>query len=385
MTIPTLFRQGNPLANPAHQLHILNAAEATALPSFERTLAESELPPLRADGVRVLQINVGKLCNQTCTHCHVDAGPERREIMTRETLEACLRVIASTGIETVDLTGGAPEMNPHFEWFVTEVRRLGRHVIDRCNLTILTAPGFTHLPEFLAAQGVEVVASLPCYLEENCDRQRGDGVFAKSIKALQLLNRLGYGQPDMPGRVGFSPRVMPDKTPVWAKAHTTGTFSELTLPGSDLMLSLVYNPVGPSLPPAQAKLEAAYRDQLRTRFGIEFNRLYTITNMPISRFLDDLLRSGQYEEYMQKLLAAFNPQAVEAVMCRTTLSVDWRGNLYDCDFNQMLDLPVVPSVPRTIQEFDFAALATRPIVTGRHCYGCTAGAGSSCQGELVGQ
>ena len=348
MTIPTLHRQGNPLANPTHQLHILNAAEASALPSFERTLAERELPQLRADGIRVLQINVGKLCNQTCSHCHVDAGPERREIMTRETLEACLRVIASTGIETVDLTGGAPEMNPHFEWFVTEVRRLGRHVIDRCNLTILTAPGFTHLPEFLADQGVEVVASLPCYLEENCDRQRGDGVFAKSIKALQLLNRLGYG-----------------------------------LPSSGLTLSLVYNPVGPSLPPAQAKLEAAYRDQLRTRFGIEFNRLYTITNMPISRFLDDLLQSGKYEEYMQKLLAAFNPQAVEAVMCRTTLSVDWRGNLYDCDFNQMLDLPVVPSVPSTIQEFDLAALATRPIVTGRHCYGCTAGAGSSCQGELV--
>ena len=348
MTTPTLLRQGSPLANPAHQLQILEAGDVTAVPPFERTLAERGLPPLRADGVRVLQINVGKLCNQTCTHCHVDAGPERREVMTRETLEACLRVIASTGIETVDLTGGAPEMNPHFEWFVTEVRRLGRQLIDRCNLTILTAPGFRHLPEFLATQGVEIVASLPCYLEENCDRQRGDGVFAKSIEALQLLNRLGYGQP-----------------------------------GSGLTLSLVYNPVGPALPPAQAQLEAAYREQLRTRYGIEFNRLYTITNMPISRFLDELLHSGRYEEYMQKLLAAFNPQAVEAVMCRTTLSVDWQGNLYDCDFNQMLALPVVPSVPRTIYEFDLAALENRPIITGRHCYGCTAGAGSSCQGELV--
>jgi radical SAM/Cys-rich protein len=348
MTTPTLLRQGSPLANPAHQLQILEPQDATAVPPFARTLTDHRLPPLRADGVRVLQINVGKLCNQTCTHCHVDAGPERREIMTRETFEACLRVIDSTGIDTVDLTGGAPEMNPHFGWFVTEVRRLGRHVIDRCNLTILTAPGFMHLPEFLAAQQVEIVASLPCYLETNCDLQRGDGVFAKSIKALQRLNQLGYGQ----GGLG-------------------------------LTLSLVYNPVGPALPPSQAKLEAAYRDQLRTRFGIEFNRLYTITNMPISRFLDELLHSGRYEEYMQKLLAAFNPLAVEAVMCRTTLSVDWQGNLYDCDFNQMLALPVVPSVPRTIHEFDLAALATRPIITGRHCYGCTAGAGSSCQGELM--
>ncbi len=350
MTTPTLLRQGSPLANPVHQLQILEAGDVTAVPPFERTLAERGLLPLRADGVRVLQINVGKLCNQTCTHCHVDAGPERREVMTRETWEACLRVIASTGIETVDLTGGAPEMNPHFEWFVTAARRLGRHVIDRCNLTILTAPGFRHLPEFLATQGVEIVASLPCYLEENCDRQRGDGVFAKSVEALQLLNRLGYG-----------------------------------LPESGLTLSLVYNPVGPALPPAQAQLEAAYREQLRSRYGIEFNRLYTITNMPISRFLDELLHSGRYEEYMQKLLAAFNPLAVEAVMCRTTLSVDWQGNLYDCDFNQMLALPLVPAVPRTIHDFDLTALATRPIVTGRHCYGCTAGAGSSCQGELVGK
>jgi len=348
MTTPTLLRQGHPLSDPLRQLQILEPVDVTAVTPFERTLAERGLPALQAAGVKVLQINVGKLCNQTCTHCHVDAGPERREIMTRETFEACLRVIASNGIETVDLTGGAPEMNPHFEWFVTEVRRLGRRVIDRCNLTILTAPGFTHLPEFLAAQGVEVVASLPCYLEENCDLQRGAGVFAKSIEALQIFNSLGYGI-----------------------AH------------SGLMLSLVYNPVGPSLPPAQAKLEAAYRDQLRSRFQIEFNRLYTITNMPISRFLDDLLRSGKYEEYMQKLLAMFNPHAVEAVMCRSTLSVDWRGNLYDCDFNQMLELPVMPSVPRTIQEFDISRLATRPIVTGRHCYGCTAGAGSSCQGALL--
>ena len=380
MTTPTLLRQGSPLADPAHQLRILEPAEVTAIPAFQRTLAARGLPPLQADGVRVLQINVGKLCNQTCTHCHVDAGPERREMMTRETFTACLRVIASTGIETVDLTGGAPEMNPHFEWFVTEVRRLGRHVIDRCNLTILTAPGFSHLPEFLATQQVEIVASLPCYLEANCDRQRGDGVFAKSIHALQILNRMGYGQPTgsniPPAR---SANKGPVESPLLAQRAGDGQ------PGSGLTLSLVYNPVGPSLPPSQAKLEAAYRDQLRSRFGIEFNRLYTITNMPISRFLNDLLQSGRYEEYMQKLLAAFNPLAVEAVMCRTTLSVDWQGNLYDCDFNQMLDLPLVPAVPRTIFEFDHTALENRPIVTGRHCYGCTAGAGSSCFGELIEQ
>jgi radical SAM/Cys-rich protein len=249
----------------------------------------------------------------------------------------------------VDITGGAPEMNPHFRWFVSAVRKLGRHVIDRCNLTILAAPGYETLPEFLAEQEVEIIASLPCYLEQNTDSQRGEGVFARSIAGLRRLNALGFGQP-----------------------------------GSPLILNLVYNPLGPTLPPPQAQLEEAYRQELQSRHGVAFHRLYTITNLPISRFLDDLVRSGRYESYMERLAGAFNPQAVAGVMCRTTLSVDWQGRLYDCDFNQMLDLPVLPSLPPTIFDFDEVQLAARRIVTGRHCYGCTAGSGSSCQGAIVG-
>jgi radical SAM/Cys-rich protein len=290
------------------------------------------------------------LCNQTCHHCHVDAGPDRREIMTRETAEQCLEVLRETAIPTLDLTGGAPEMNPNFRWLVQQARLLGRQIIDRCNLTILLASGFTDLPEFLAEHAVEVVASLPCYLEENTDRQRGDGVYQKSIAALRRLNELGYGKP-----------------------------------GTGLLLTLVFNPGGPSLPPHQETLEAAYRRELRTRHGIEFSRLFVITNMPISRFLDDLLQSGRYEQYVQKLIDAFNPLAVDQVMCRTTLSVDWTGRLFDCDFNQMLDLPVIADVPRHVADFDWERLAERSIVTGRHCFGCTAGAGSSCQGSIVAE
>ena len=344
----TLLREGNPLSESARQVEILEGPRSVRYDTFEETLRNHACPPLHAAGLQVLQINVGKLCNQTCRHCHVDAGPDRREIMLQETMEQCLKALDSSEIHTVDITGGAPEMNPHFEWFVKEVRSRNRHVIDRCNLTILLASGFTHLPQFLAEHQVEVVASLPCYLEENCDRQRGNGVFRRSIEALQRLNSLGYGRPDQP-----------------------------------LTLSLVYNPVGPSLPPDQPGLEAAYREQLKSRFGIEFNRLLTITNMPISRFLDDLLQAGKYETYLEKLIEAFNPKAAEGVMCRTTLSVDWQGNLYDCDFNQMLELPVAPGRPRHIREFKPAALNGRPIRTGRHCYGCTAGAGSSCQGALL--
>jgi radical SAM/Cys-rich protein len=269
--------------------------------------------------------------------------------MSRETAEDCLRVLEFAGIPTLDLTGGAPELNPHFRFLVREGRRLGRRVIDRSNLTILLAAGHEDLPEFLAEQRVEVVASLPCYLEENCDRQRGAGVYRQSIEALRRLNRLGYGRP-----------------------------------GSGLVLHLVYNPVGPALPPPQAELEAAYRRELRGRHGIDFNHLYTITNMPISRFLDDLVRSGQYEAYMERLVAAFNPATVGGLMCRTTLSVDWQGRLYDCDFNQMLELGVAAGLPRHIRDFDRQAFANRPIVTGRHCFGCTAGQGSSCQGSLLG-
>ena len=342
----TLLRQASPLAFAHEQRRLLE--EGQQLPHFEDVLRSHACSPLRANGIRVLQLNLGKLCNQTCRHCHVDAGPDRREIMTRETAELCVDVLRHTKIPTVDLTGGAPEMNPHFRWFVIEVRSLGRHVIDRCNLTILLANGFSDLPEFFAQHRVEVVASLPCYLEENTDRQRGDGVHQKSIEALRRLNELGYGRD-----------------------------------GTGLILTLVFNPGGPSLPPNQVTLEAAYRRELRARHGIEFSRLFTITNMPISRFLDDLLQAGRYDEYLHKLIDAFNPLAAEEVMCRSTLSVDWTGRLYDCDFNQMLEIPVTTSAPQHIRDFDAARLDERIIMTGRHCFGCTAGAGSSCQGRTV--
>jgi len=345
MTTPTLLRQGSPLAQASHQLQVL--ASGGQHKAFEQSLSESGLLPLRATGIQVLQVNVGKLCNQTCRHCHVDAGPDRREIMGRRTMEQCLRVLAESQIPVLDITGGAPELNPHFRWFVTEARRLGRQVIDRCNLTILLAAGFQDLPEFLAREQVEVVASLPCYLEQNTDAQRGDGVFKKSIDALRRLNAMGYGRPD-----------------------------------SGLNLTLVYNPVGATLPPPQETLETAYRHELQQRYGIVFDRLFTITNMPISRFLDDLLSSGRYHEYMQKLIEAYNPAAAAGVMCRTMLSVDWRGRLYDCDFNQMLELPLTVGLPERIKDFDWDTLATRRIVTGQHCYGCTAGAGSGCQGAI---
>ena len=345
MPLTTLLRQGNPLAEPANQVRLLAAGHQ---PPFEQLLARSGLAPLRATGIQVLQVNVGRVCNQTCRHCHVDAGPERREIMARETMALCLDVLARAGIPTLDVTGGAPEMNPHFRWLVSAARRLGCHVIDRCNLTILLAPGYEELADFLAAERVEIVASLPCYLPQNTDAQRGSGVFDKSITALRRLNALGYGLPD-----------------------------------SALTLTLVYNPLGPSLPPPQPGLETAYRRELAERYGVVFTRLFTITNLPISRFLDDLVQTGRHEEYMDKLVAAYNPAAAVGVMCRTTLSVGWDGRLYDCDFNQMLDLDLVPGLPRHIRDFDAAALAGRRIVTGQHCYGCTAGSGSGCQGAIV--
>lgn len=315
--------------------------------AFESRLADIAESPLRATSLRVLQINVGKLCNQTCRHCHVDAGPTRREIMSRETAEQVVEVLQRGPFETLDITGGAPEMNPSFRYLVESARQLGRAVIDRCNLTILLAPGFDDLPEFLARHQVEVVASLPCYLEENVDRQRGNQVFQRSIEALKRLNELGYGRAD-----------------------------------ASLPLTLVFNPGGPNLPPSQEKLEAAYRRELGSRYGIEFTRLITITNMPISRFLDDLRERGQVESYMQTLTAAFNPATVSGLMCRSMLSVDWQGYFYDCDFNQMLDLPVIGSAPRHLHDFEAVVASRREIVTGAHCFGCTAGAGSSCQGAI---
>ncbi|MDA0834367.1 MAG: arsenosugar biosynthesis radical SAM protein ArsS [Planctomycetota bacterium] len=347
MTVLTLLRQHHPLSEARRQVQILEGDQP--LPRFGEQLAAHGLPVLQSDRIEILQVNVGKLCNQTCRHCHVDAGPDRREIMTRETMQACLDLLAASETPVVDITGGAPEMNPHFCWFIDEIKKLDRHVIDRCNLTILLANGYDDLAEFLAGHRVEIVASLPCYLEENTDRQRGDGVFAKSIAAIKRLNDLGYGKPE-----------------------------------SGLVLNLVFNPQGISLPPPQEKLDEDYHRELGERYGVVFNRLYTITNLPISRFLDDLLQTGRYETYMQKLVDAFNPAAVSGVMCRNTLSVDWNGNLYDCDFNQMLELGVEPSQPRTIFDADLESLSHRKIVTGRHCFGCTAGAGSSCQGVVTG-
>ncbi|MEZ6061448.1 MAG: arsenosugar biosynthesis radical SAM protein ArsS [Planctomycetaceae bacterium] len=340
----TLLRQDNPLADTARQREILQSGDQKP---FEHSVLESGHGPLRASGIEVLQIDVGKLCNQTCRHCHVDAGPDRREIMNRETAELCLRVLEEHDIPTLDITGGAPEMNPHFRWIVAEASRLKRRIIDRCNLTILLAPGFDDLPEFLAEHRVDIVASLPCYLAENTNAQRGDGVFEKSIDALRRLNELGYGRPD-----------------------------------SGLDLTLVYNPQGPALPPPQATLEEAYRRELHERYGITFSRLFTITNMPISRFLDDLISRGQYDNYLQKLIGAWNPQTVPGLMCRTTLSVSWDGYLFDCDFNQMLDMKLLSGLPTHIRDFNATALRSRPIATGQHCYGCTAGAGSGCQGAI---
>ena len=342
----TLLRQGHPLADPRRQLQILEADGRGG--SFLRTLAHHCQGPPRSERISVLQINVGKLCNQTCQHCHVDAGPDRREIMSRETMAACLDLVAEAGITTVDITGGAPELNAHFRWLVAEARRRGARVIDRCNLTVLLTPGQQDLPEFLAGHEVEIVASLPCYLAKNTDAQRGDGVFAKSIEALRELNSVGYGKPD-----------------------------------SGLVLTLVYNPRGPSLPPPQKGLEAAYRRELLNRYGIVFNQLYTITNMPISRFLDDLLTNNKYDVYMQKLIEAYNPAAAAGVMCRTMLSVGYDGRLYDCDFNQMLEIGLDGDLPRQIADFDEARLARRTIAVGQHCYGCTAGSGSGCQGAVV--
>ncbi len=343
----SLVSIGHPLASAGEQLRVLSEPRRLLKP-FEQSLAESGLSPLTAIGITVLQINVGKLCNQTCRHCHVDAGPDRRETMTRETAEHCIRVLAQTDIPTVDITGGAPELNANFRWIVERAKTLGRHVLDRCNLTILTVPSQADLAGFLAARGVEIVASLPYYLEDETDRQRGEGVFAKSIDALRTLNALGYGQE-----------------------------------GSGLRLNLVYNPVGAFLPPAQAAIEADFRRELLRRHGIVFNSLYTITNMPISRFLEFLLRTGNYDRYMEKLVSAYNPAAAAGVMCRSMLSVGWDGTLYDCDFNQMLELRVDHGAPAHIRDFDPGALARRRIVTGQHCYGCTAGAGSSCGGATA--
>ncbi len=321
-------------------------------PSFDASLRTSGAGPLRRGRVTTLQVNVGKLCNMACHHCHVEAGPKRSEVMSGEVAARVVEVLAhNPGVEIVDLTGGAPELNPSFRSLVSQARKLGRRVIDRCNLTILFEPGMEDLAHFLAEHRVEVVASLPCYQRENVEKQRGMGAFGKSIEALRVLNGVGYGRP-----------------------------------GTGLLLDLVYNPVGASLPPPQAGLEAAYRRELGELFGIQFNRLLTITNMPIQRFARLLERTGQHEAYMSLLVNHFNAATVPGLMCRSLLSVGWDGRLYDCDFNQMLELPLgadPDAGPRTLWRLgSLDALEGARIATGDHCYGCTAGAGSSCGGAL---
>jgi radical SAM/Cys-rich protein len=319
--------------------------------SFDAALASCGASPLRREHLETVQVNLGKRCNQACHHCHVEAGPGRKEMMTRHTAETVCNLLGrSPGIHTVDLTGGAPELNSNFRDLVAAARALGKRTIDRCNLTVLFEPGFDWLAGFLAEQHVDLVCSLPCYGPENVTRQRGQGVFEKSIEALSLLNRLGFG-----------------------------------MPGSGLSLDLVYNPVGAFLPPPQAELEVRYREELGQRFGLRFNRLFTITNMPIKRFADDLVRQGRYEEYLDLLVTSFNPAAVDSLMCRALVSVGWDGKLYDCDFNQMLEIPLVrdgrPLSLDHLQSFD--ELSTNSVSTAIHCFGCTAGAGSSCGGALA--
>lgn len=308
-------------------------------------LQATDFPALRRGYLTTLQVNLGYRCNQTCLHCHVNAGPNRTEMMDDATIELIPRVLAARGLNTLDLTGGAPELHPRFRWLVEAARGLGVKVIDRCNLTVLSEEGFDDLAEFLAGQGVEVVASLPCYLEENVDGQRGKGVFERSIAGLRQLNALGYGQA-----------------------------------GSGLNLHLVYNPLGPSLPPPQAGLEAAYERELGARYGIAFNRLYSLTNMPILRFGSTMVSKGQLAGYMQLLKSSHNPDNLEHVMCRELVSVDWRGRLYDCDFNQMLGLPL--QGPARLADLLARDLAGHSIQVADHCYGCTAGQGSSCGGAL---
>ena len=351
MATKSLKARHKELAETNKQLEILNGELFTSgeLPYFRDKIAETGQAPLRPRKLEILQINVGYMCNQVCEHCHVDAGPDRREIMTRETMEQCLEVIRSTGAHTLDLTGGAPEMNPDFRWFVEEASKAGiADFIVRSNLTIMRANKKYHdLPEFFARYKVHVVSSLPHYTRGKTDKQRGDGVFDQSIKALQELNRVGYG-----------------------------------IPGSPLTLDLVYNPSGAFLPGDQAALQADFKKALKEDFGIEFHNLFTITNLPIARFLDYLIASENYEDYMHTLVDAFNPEAVKNVMCTNTLSVSWDGWLYDCDFNQMLGLKVGSKV-KHIREFREDLLQDREVVISQHCYGCTAGAGSSCQGAVT--
>ena len=349
--IKSLHKRQSELANSQKQLEILSNGifQNGDLPKFKDKIAETGQFPLTAKKLEILQINVGYMCNQVCEHCHVDAGPDRKEIMTRETMLQCLEVIKNTGAHTLDLTGGAPEMNPDFRWFVEEASKIGvKDFIVRSNLTIIRSnKKYYDLPEFFKKHNIHVISSMPHWTKGKTDKQRGDGVFDKSISALKALNSVGYGMPD-----------------------------------SGLRLDLVYNPSGAFLPGNQTSMEKDFKSALIDEFGIHFNNLFTITNLPISRFLDYLIASENYEDYMYALVEAYNPATVKNVMCINTLSVSWDGFLYDCDFNQMLNLPVNSKV-KHISEYNESLLEGRKIMISQHCYGCTAGAGSSCQGSVT--
>ncbi|MBW4468548.1 MAG: arsenosugar biosynthesis radical SAM protein ArsS [Pegethrix bostrychoides GSE-TBD4-15B] len=355
MTSTTLsLKQRNAaLSSPARQQELLEGVELTGAPEqgdFDATLASHGWEALTPAQLEIFQINLGKLCNMTCHHCHVDAGPDRKEVMDRETIDACLDALDQTAAHTVDLTGGAPELNPHFRYLVDQCVGRGKHVIDRCNLTVLLLPRLEDLPAWLAERGVEIACSLPHYRQPNTDAQRGDGTFARSITALKRLNEVGYGKAD-PNRP----------------------------------LTLVSNPVGAVLPAHQAKLEQEWKAGLLENYGITFDRLITINNMPISRYLEWLEQSGNLQAYLELLVNSFSACTIKGLMCRNTLSVAWDGRLFDCDFNQMLELEVQqPDGQRPhVREFNLDQIAQRQIVTGRHCFGCTAGVGSSCGGAIA--
>ncbi len=351
MAVKSLKKRDNVLAVAKNQLAVLsNGIFANGeLPTFADKLKESNQHPLRPKTLEVLQINLGYMCNQVCEHCHVDAGPDRKEIMTQKTMQQCLEVIKNTGAHTLDLTGGAPEMNPNFRWFVEQAAQIGiKDFIVRSNLTIIKAnKKYYDLPEFFKKHNVHVVSSMPHWTKGKTDKQRGSGVFNSSIKALQELNAIGYGMPNSP-----------------------------------LKLDLVYNPSGAFLPGNQQDLELEFKQALKSDFNIQFHDLFAITNLPISRFLDYLIASDNYEDYMYSLVSAYNPLAVANVMCTNTLSIAWDGWIYDCDFNQMLQLKVDSPVQH-ISEYNSAVLQDRNIIISQHCYGCTAGAGSSCQGTVA--
>jgi radical SAM/Cys-rich protein len=328
------------------QLRILS--QINDIPSLAQKIREINMFPLCAKGIDILQINTGRCCNLSCRHCHVDAGPHRTEVMSRPVLDKCLEILSSFPISTIDITGGSPEMNPHLEWFIGEASQLNRRLIVRSNLTLLLTESYRHFMDVFAKNKVEIVTSLPDYLEAKSDRQRGAGTFHKVIEALRELNSMGYG-----------------------------------MKNSGLCIDIVHNPVGAYLPGSQAALEHEYHERLEVEQGVHFNQLFCLTNIPIGRYLDYLIASGNFDDYLSELCQSFNPDAVKNVMCLTTLSAGWDGSLYDCDFNQMLDLTVNHGAPKNIMNFDMDKLKNREVVINNHCYGCVAGCGSSCQGATT--